>query len=71
MMIYRKTLNYDLFIFKKNIVILIIYNYMVEVAIVGCTILVGAFFIHKNSFNTVNETSANKPTVNGMIFKQR
>ena len=31
---------------------------MVEVAIVGCTILVGAFLntYCKNSFNTVNET---------------
>jgi hypothetical protein len=44
---------------------------MVEVAIVGCTVLVGAFLYIQNSFNTVNETPANEPTVNGMIFKQR
>lgn len=44
---------------------------MVEVAIVGYTVLVGAFLYIQNQFNTVEETPANGPTINGMTFIQR
>jgi hypothetical protein len=44
---------------------------MVEVAIVGYTVLVGAFLYIQSRFNTINETPANEPTVNGMVFIQR
>jgi hypothetical protein len=44
---------------------------MVEVAIVGYTVLVGAFLYIQSRFNTINETPVDEPTVNGMIFIQR
>ena len=70
-MTYKKISNCDLFIFKKYIIILILYNYMIEVAIVGCTVLLGTFLYIQTRFISAEETTRNEPSINSMFFIQR
>ena len=44
---------------------------MIEVAIVGCTVLLGTFLYIQTRSITAEETTRNEPSINSMFFIQR